>query len=433
MRSDRSLVRRVALAASLAASVAALVAALVTSGLVFGLLRAAEDRRVNEAAVTFATELDATSSDPEDVGEVYLDESAELGHTAMVFAVYEGSRRIVGDPRLDLPAAPGCVSVLEESLRACRVDTAHGLSAVVGAARMEVGPWLAGVAIAAALVAAGVAWSVSFAVSRAALAPLSHLRERIEAVDVQSMSESSFGTEVGVAEIDAVRVTLAQLARRVDLALSQARRFAANAAHELRTPLSSVSAEMELLAEAVSDGDVRADVERAQRRVMELSQLVERLLILTVPPPAPSDRGEDVSMADLLDDAWRALPEADRERLVVEPGDGLVRGDALLLAAMVNNAVTNALKFGRSVVARVSESEGVVVLQVEDDGPGVAGADRERVFEPFVRGDHARRNQLPGHGLGLALIRHVAETHRGRAYFADKSDGGARLVIELRK
>jgi signal transduction histidine kinase len=119
-------------------------------------------------------------------------------------------------------------------------------------------------------------------------------------------------------------------------------------------------------------------------------------------------------------------------------GEGLMRGDPELLRAMVVNALDNALKFSGDAPVDVrlapgsggdgaADGESTIVLEVHDRGPGVAPAQRERVFEPFFR---AQPDATPGHGLGLSLIGHIARAHGGSAAFVD-SERGARLRLTL--
>ncbi len=427
-----SVVGRVAAGAALAAAVAALVAALGTILFASVLMQNAEDRRIEEASVTFAAELDHEGHDLAAIEEVHRDESEELDHTGMLFAVYDGEDRLlVGDHRLALPATTGCSTTRSGALRVCRAASQSGLSAVVGAARTSFLPLLAGAALLAALLAAVLAWFASRPISRRVVAPLTRLRERIALLDVETMSAGDLGPDEHTAEVDELRHTIRQLIVRVESALAQAHRFAANAAHELRTPLTSVRGELELLAEGIAEPTAREGAALVQQKVDELSVLVERLLILSLPARSVADAEELVSLRDLLEDAVRDLEPSERARAHPTESDALVRGDAVLLGTMVVNAIANGLKFGSRVDTEIRLSGGTAVLHIDDDGAGVDAAERERVFEPFFRSNDALRRRVPGHGLGLALIRHIAETHGGTARFVDKPSGGARLEIRL--
>ena len=427
-----SIVRRVASGAALAASAAALIAAFATLAFASYLVQRAEDRRLDEAAVTFALELSQAGVDISAVRKVHHDESEEMEHTGMLFAVYDAKgSSLVGDWRLGLPGSSGCMTANESALRVCRVQSSNGLSAVVGAAHTTLLPLLVFAAVLAAIFAAALAWVASRPISRLVVAPLTRLRERIAQLDVDAISQADLGAEDHVVEVDALRSTIGQLIVRVERALSQAHRFAANAAHELRTPLTSVRAELDLLAESIIEPGAREDALRAQQKLDELSVLVERLLILSVPARSMADLHEVVSLRDLLEDAVGALPTGDRERVRLSDRDALVHGDAALLGTMIVNAIVNGLKFGSLVTTRLSRTGRGVVLHIDDDGPGIDGADRERAFEPFFRSTDALRRRLPGHGLGLALIRHIAQTHGGDASLVDKTERGARLEIRL--
>lgn len=426
-----SLIRRVAWGSALSASAAALLSALVTVTFAAYLVQNAEDRRLGEAAVTLATEID-TYAQTKTVESIVRDEAEELNHTGMLFAVIgEAANVVAGDRRLALPGSDGCATVYADTLRACRARSVLGVTAVVASTHTTPIPMLATAALFAIIIAAALAWIASRPVSRYAVAPLLRLRSRIAELDVEELSQANLGGSENVIEVDALRETLGQLILQVERALEQAQRFAANAAHELRTPLTSVRAELELLAERLNDETVRSDVERAQQKLAELSVLVERLLILAVPSHVATTADELVSIRDLLEDAVAELPSGDAQRVRTFEEDALVRGDAVLLGTMITNALTNALKFGEHVDAGLRVSDGSVVVRIEDDGPGIDAKERERAFEPFFRSTDALRRRVPGHGLGLALIRHIARTHGGDASFAEKSDRGLRLEIRL--
>lgn len=427
-----SIVGRVAFGAALAASASALFAALTTMVFATLLLERAEDRRLNEAAVTFAAELAQNGGTIAAIRDVHQAESEEMAHTGMLFAVYDATGNLlVGDRRVSAPAIAGCSTTNSNALRVCRAQAPNGLAAVVGTAHTPLTALFAAAAMSAALFAAALAWVTSRPISRHLVAPLTRLRERIAQLDAFALEGVNLGAEERIVEVDALRSTIEDLFVRVERALSQAHRFAANAAHELRTPLTTVRAELELLAESITESDTREGAKVAQVKLAELSILVERLLILSVPARSAADAHEVVSLRDILEDAAQSLPNTDRSRVKVSEGDALVRGDAALFETMVANAIANGLKFGDVVTTAVSLVDGVAVLHVDDDGPGVDASERERAFEPFFRSSDATRRRIPGHGLGLALVRHIALTHGGSASFEDKETGGARLAIRL--
>lgn len=427
-----SVASRVASGAALAASAAAFFAALATALFTSIFLQRAEDRRLEEAAVTFAAELGHGPGDIATIQAVHRNESEEMEHTGMLFTVYSASGQLlVGDRRLGLPAAGGCWTTSTEAIRVCRAESKVGLSVVVGGPHLRSLPLLGGAAVVAAVVAALIAWAASRPISRRVVAPLTRLRERIAGLGVDTLSRADLGAEEQILEVDALRRTIADLILRVERALAQAHRFAANAAHEFRTPLAALRAELELLAESAEQVGARERALTAQRKLDELSLLVERLLILAVPHRTAADAHEVVSLRDLVEDTVAALPAGDRARVRLSEEDALVRGDAALLGTMVANAIANGLKFGTNVTVELDVAPGEVIVRVDDDGPGIDDAERERVFEPFYRSSQAQRRRVPGHGLGLALIRHISEAHGGSVTFADAPTRGARLEIRL--
>jgi two-component system phosphate regulon sensor histidine kinase PhoR len=150
---------------------------------------------------------------------------------------------------------------------------------------------------------------------------------------------------------------------------------------------------------------------------------------------------EPVSLAALVDEVLRD------HRLVLEqagitlerelaPDLPELRGDAPALRRAIANLVSNAAKFAAAghwiaVRAAARPEHHAVELRVEDRGPGIPRQERERVFEPFYRGDAAERNQAPGSGLGLSLVRHVVRAHGGSVRVEPREGGGSAFVVEL--
>jgi two-component system, OmpR family, sensor kinase len=428
-----SLVTRVARSAAFAASLSALAAATATSTIGAILLQNAEDLRLVEAARDLEYLLGEGPLVPASVEAVVRHEHEETEHAGIHFTISGASGAfIAGEPTV-IPVTPDeCATRSRDRLRTCSVATGSG-AIVTAAALTTPHTLLFIVAATIALVFAGlVTWFWSLPMARSALAPFARLQSKVAAIDVDAAATSDLGAAEHVIEVDALRSSVEHLLERVSAALDQSQRFAANAAHELRTPLSAVRAELDLLREHPSFPDgVAGQLATARAKVTDLVVLVDRLLALTTPKRSADAPGEIVSLRDVLEDVVRSLPPEQIANVELPEADALVKGDALLLSSLFTNALVNALKFGQRAHVDLSVVDGVASIIIDDDGPGLDEADWERVFEPFYRDGGAIRGRKPGHGLGLALVRHIAQVHGGSASFRPRSGTGARLQVLL--
>lgn len=265
------------------------------------------------------------------------------------------------------------------------------------------------------LAAAAATW---LAVS-AALQPVDRLRAAADAVDVTVTAEPpKLDLPTGGEELRKLGDTLNELLRRVHAASETQRRFIADAAHELRSPIASVRTQLEVALTVPNSpddwprivADALADVER-------LGKLAEDLLLL-----ARLDSG-----------APRRHGAVDVGALLGEPAaDCVVDGDEAALQRMIDNLLTNARRHATSVVEVSATSVGGdVVVTVDDDGPGIPVGDRERVFQPWVRLDAGRGRDEGGAGLGLAIVRSIARAHGGDVKLETSPLGGLRAVVRL--
>jgi two-component system OmpR family sensor kinase len=433
MARNISLVTRVARSAAVAASISALSAAVAASALGAFLLQKAEDRRLFEAARDLVFLLGDAPLSRDQIRAVVRHEHDETEHAGVRFTVSAADGAyIAGEPNGDLTPPDQCSTRRGDRLRICSVTSAAGL--IVTAASLHTSQtFLFFVAALVALAFSGlVTWFWSRPMAKQAIAPFSRLRSRVAAVDVDVGGKADLGPAEYVIEVDELRATIGHLLERVGVALEQAQRFAANAAHELRTPLTAVRAELDLLAEAAAPAhDLAGDLAAARSKVADLIVLVEKLLVLATPKQIANEPNEVVSLRDVLEDVVRSLEPSQGRRVQMSDADALVRGDATLLASMFANALVNALKFGNEVRVELTLAERIVSVIIDDDGPGIPEADWERVFEPFYRDRSAQHRRQPGHGLGLALVRHIAESHGGGAFFRHPSRRGARLELLL--
>jgi signal transduction histidine kinase len=427
----RSLLRRVVGAGVFASAIAAAVAAATAGVATLGLVDDHEEDVQMIAAQRLAEEIEEEErEDGATVEAALADELGDLDYVGTRGAVREGGVLVAGDAALPAPPVGTCAPVELDGApyRACTVarDGREATLAVSIAHTRAMRPLF----LVAALVGIGVGVLVGTLLGRSAvrwgLGPFIALREQVRRVGAQAPSREVLEPPADYVEIEELRAAIADLVERLGRSLSQAQRFAAQASHELRTPLTAIGAEVELLAETACEADAQG-LEVVRARVDAMTRLVERLLVLAVPRDAAI--GEAVDLADVAGDVVEALPRGERDRVTLALADDVVvRGDSTLLRAAFGNALENALKFSRDAVeVRVSGSSGEAWLEVADEGPGVSAAEREAVFEPFYRAS-ASRETVPGSGIGLALIAHVAQTHDGRAEFVDVHRGACLRV-----
>jgi two-component system, OmpR family, sensor kinase len=428
----RSMARRVASVALLSAALGGLTAATLAAAVVDRALTQQADIRLRGATDTLAGELDEDEKRfaTDEIRRTLDDENQEIVTSGIRLAAYAGERLVAGDRAVPRPPDGTCETRgrLPDRVHAC-ARPYHQLTLIAAQPSDDVR--LLGLyalaCLAAVVLGVLVGGLSSTALTRWAVRPLEELTAALERLKPEA-SRPELGPPSPSDDVESIRRALLDLLDRVNGLIGQARRFAGDAAHELRTPLASVRAELELLAEA-SEGPARAALERASARTERLAGLVERLLVLALPSQNLARGFENVALSDVISDAIAALAPEQRQRVHSELiAEGLVRGDERLLASLVTNALENALKFSRGAVSvRLTETEADELrLEVSDHGPGIPPELRARVFEAFFRASGTE----PGHGLGLALIGHIARVHGGVAGFAEASSG-ARLVVTL--
>jgi signal transduction histidine kinase len=240
-------------------------------------------------------------------------------------------------------------------------------------------------------------------------------------------------------EVQQLTGTFNDLVARVDGVLTAQRQFLADTSHELRTPLTTVRGNLELLERELPAEERTEILTESRDEVDRMARLVRDLLLL-----AESDGGvaaaplEPVPVRlDLLTrEVISRVAEGDAARVVVEDEPVMVLGDEERLRQLIGNLVQNALRHASSapgaVHVRVSRKPPNVLLEVEDDGPGIPPDALEKVFDRFYRVDRGRSRAHGGTGLGLAIVRHVAEAHGGRAWAVNRSARpGALFSVEL--
>ena len=234
--------------------------------------------------------------------------------------------------------------------------------------------------------------------------------------------------------------SLNALLARLGQALDSQRAFVADAAHELRSPLTALKLQAQGVRRAPDDASRQAAIDALVTGVDRAARLVEQLLALARSEPgAPPVAHAPVALAPLLQTLLADLaPLAESRNIQLSldaPGDpqaSTVAGDAAALAILARNLIDNALRYtppGGEVLVSVVQRSECMLLRVEDSGPGIPTAERDRVFDRFVRG--AQNGGNSGSGLGLAIVRAIAERHGAHVTLADAALGGLRVEVAL--
>jgi signal transduction histidine kinase len=233
-------------------------------------------------------------------------------------------------------------------------------------------------------------------------------------------------------EIGKLAVTMNEMLDRLEESSEAQARFVSDASHELRTPIAVIRHELEI---ALRDDDadlLRQTASDVLDEDLRMQHLVDDLLLLARRPGVPADP-VDAPLVDLDDvamvEAHRVPHELHVDTSAVSAGQ--VRGQPERLARIVRNLLDNALRHATANVAvTVTSLDGRVVLHVDDDGPGVPPAERERIFERFGRADESRTRGDGGTGLGLAIVRQLAQALGGAVSIETSPTlGGARFTV----
>lgn len=235
-------------------------------------------------------------------------------------------------------------------------------------------------------------------------------------------------------EVSTLVDALNHLLQRLSQSAQAQRAFVSDAAHELRSPLTALKLQLQLIRRADDDTTREQAVNALTQGIDRAARLVEQLLVLArVEPGAPMIEDARVDLAEVARQAVADMvPFAISRRVepaLEAPSTALVHGDQAMLTALVRNLVDNAVRYagaGSTATVRVTASGDHVKLQVDDAGPGIPVQDRERVFDRFYRRNSGGEE---GSGLGLAIVRGIAERHAARVMLEDSPLGGLRVSV----
>ena len=273
--------------------------------------------------------------------------------------------------------------------------------------------------------------------ARRALAPVHAMVDtarRIEAEDLSKRLPARSSDD----ELGRLAAVLNDMLARLEFSFGAVRRFSADAAHELRTPLTILKGEIEVaLGSSQDPAEIRRTLASCLEEVDRLNALVEDLLLMArMEANALSTRPIPVNLAEVLQDAAPALNELAARagnRCTVSAAAPLwVLGYDSLLFRLVFNLAENAIKYtpdGGTVEVTLDRQDGSAVLQVKDNGPGIAPEAQEHIFDRFFRGDPSREGT--GTGLGLALVRSIVQLHHGQIALSSALGQGSCFDVTL--
>lgn len=315
------------------------------------------------------------------------------------------------------PSSGGYTTIVAGS-----IDSAHDRS--VHATKLIVVGWLNFVLLVIVL-----SWmTVGFS-----LRPAEWLRHQVVTITRSGKLNHRLQPVPGSDEISRLADTLNELLHGLDQAVSNERRFVADAAHELRTPLAGMTAFLEVAASHPASIDRDLIIKRLTQANRHLNNLVDDLLMLATLGARHQGHRRRLDLAGIIEDGIRHVDPGSIRIRFSHHGPAMVIGDDTQLTRVIVNLVENAVRHARSVVRIHLRNVGYfATIAVIDDGPGIPVADRERIWLRFVRLDNNRDRATGGTGLGLPLVKEILLAHRGLAWVADTQPGpGATFVVRL--
>lgn len=271
---------------------------------------------------------------------------------------------------------------------------------------------------------------VTYFISGHALRPIREFSDKIEEVQAQNLAASRI-EENKVKELNQLSVSYNKMLERLSDAFEIQRQFTANAAHELRTPLSLMQVQLDLYNSTRhpdNDADTLQTIKMVTEQNGRLSKMVKTLLDMSELQTVGRD--DEIMVDALVDEVLADLDPLAQEKNIKLTGkckNITMVGSDILIYRLVYNLVENAIKYnhpGGQVTVRASRKEKRVCLSVADTGNGIPEELRERVFEPFFRVDKSRSRALGGVGLGLALVHEIVRVHDGSITVRSNPSGG---------
>ena len=350
--------------------------------------------------------------------------------------VLAASKGVTGRPWRETPQATtvrdgelpggGAARVLATPVDGATVYVAGTLEDVEASSRVLLRTLAVAVPLSTALLA-GLVWVL---VGRV-LQPVEDIRSEVDRISASQL-DRRVPEPPTADEIARLAHTMNAMLDRLARAADRQRRFVADAAHELRSPLARMRTELEVDAAHPASADVAATASSVLAQTLALQRLVDDLLLLAREDasPAPTAQLVPVDLDDVVDTVVRSYRDPRIMARDVTPVQ--VLGSRTQLERVVANLLDNAVRHaGDRIEVGLDGLDGIAELTVSNDGPGISADDAEHVFERFTRLDDARTAGTGGAGLGLAIARGIAVRHGGSLVVDPSVSTGARFVLRL--
>ena len=276
---------------------------------------------------------------------------------------------------------------------------------------------------------------LAYFVSGRALKPLRSFASQVEMVQMTNLADMKIDEDV-LPEFKQLSHSFNQMLERLNTAFSAQRQFTGNAAHELRTPLALMQAQLELF--SAEHPDMRPETaeflallrEQTERLIQMTRTLLEMSNLRQVA------RNERIQLAPMIEEIFTDLaPLSDKRGVTLTAeGNGIMTGSDALIYRLIFNLTENAVKYNRqggSVRVSVTQKPEKLLLRVSDTGCGIPKEYQCSIFQPFFRVDKSRSREYGGAGLGLSLVWEIADLHGGSVWVEESSDKGTTIAVEL--
>ena len=276
---------------------------------------------------------------------------------------------------------------------------------------------------------------LAYFVSGRALKPLRSFASQVEMVQMTNLADMKIDEDV-LPEFKQLSRSFNQMLERLNTAFSAQRQFTGNAAHELRTPLALMQAQLELF--SAEHPDMRPETaefltllrEQTERLIQMTRTLLEMSNLRQVA------RNERIQLAPMIEEIFTDLaPLSDKRGVTLTAeGNGIMTGSDALIYRLIFNLTENAVKYNRqggSVRVSVTQEPEKLLLRVSDTGCGIPEEYQRSIFQPFFRVDKSRSREYGGAGLGLSLVWEIADLHGGSVWVEESSDKGTTIAVEL--